>query len=169
MAINLKDFADFKLPVLDESGKQVYTVSCNSGLGESGLAEWGIECTLTWPAKNLNLLGDSVDPFSRRYRGLITADQLTPACRHYPEWGAVRHFKLRGLDLSIVVSGDEITEADGVDSKSPKRITLHVTVKPDASADSPVALPSRYVDWRFSGRSQTCSTMFVDTHVLPTR
>lgn len=140
----------FRLPIRAANGKQAYVLKCSGGVGVAGVGEWGILCKLVATGKKLNLLGDSVDPFSRAYRGLITTEQLTPSCDNYPEWGSVRHFKLRGFKLTLRASMRTAREGTG------SSVVLRAKVRPDPSAISAVALPARYVDWRFLTRPHAC-------------
>lgn len=158
--VEIGDGSEVRLTIVDARGKQLYTLECSGGVGAAGVGDWGILRTLVAVGNGLNLLEDSVDPFSHAYRGLITTDQLTGACRDYPEWGSVRHFKLRGFQLTLRAS---LSAAQG---GAGDQVNLYAEVTPDPSATSPVALPSRYIDWRFLYRPNGCEQVFVDNSVL---
>lgn len=148
------------LPVLDVNGHQAYTLECVGSFGEAGTAQWGIRCQFFAKGNSLNLLGDSVDPYTLNYRGLFEAEQLTPACREYPEWGAHRQFRLRNLDITLVALGD-LAADNAFQEDSSKQIVLQTEVKPDSSATSPVALPSEYVDWRLLDKLSDCDEILI--------
>jgi hypothetical protein len=56
-------------------------------------------------------------------RGQFHTDELMGACASYPEYGRVRHFKLRGFELSMEVFGPIIS--DGKLEYSMLRISVH--------------------------------------------
>jgi hypothetical protein len=143
------------LPVLDVHGNEAYTLECDGGFGEAGLAEWGIQCKFLANGKELDLLSDSVDPYTLNYRSLFEAEQLTPACRGYPEWGTHRQFRLRNLNITLVAS-DDLEEDNAYKEDPGKKVALQAEITPDPAAASPVALPSQYVDWRILKRLSNC-------------
>jgi hypothetical protein len=156
---------DFRLSILDEVGNEAYSVQCSAGIGQNGLGQWGVVCELVQAGKRLDLLADGIDPYSRMPRGLIVPDQLIGKCSTYPEWGAVRHFRLRGLDLSLRINNliqmRDPAQRSGVNSSRLTRFHLQASVQPDATATSAVALPAPYIDWRFLDRPNACGQVLV--------
>jgi hypothetical protein len=155
-------FKELELPILDAHKRQIYKFKCSAGSGQAGISTWGIRCELRSTASNLNLLGDSVDLYSEQYRGLVQAEQLSGKCGTYPEWGAVRQFKLRAMQVTLSITG-ELSPMDAYRYDGGKQITVAVRAAPDPSAMCPVALPSRYVDWRFMKRFESCSTILTQS------
>jgi hypothetical protein len=157
---------DWQVPILDIDGKEVYSLKCRAGLGEAGLDRWGVSCKLFQAGKDLDLLADSVDPYSRRIRTLFEPEQLEGKCSEYPEWGALRTFKLRGFGLVMrvknVLLGRTGAGHFGFYKGPIARFDLAIKVVPDASAAWGVALPSRYVDWRFLSPSSGCEQVIVE-------
>jgi len=76
-------------------------------------------------------------------RGRFFAEELEGACAKYPEFGKTRHFRLRGMSLTLAVSDVRF------DRKTPTKddprhlglrsFHLHVAVKPDSNAKSTIA------------------------------
>ena len=62
--------------------------------------------------------------------------QLQGECLNYPEYSTLRHFRLRGLDLTL-----SYTDIVWQGSKLEK-FTLHLDATPDAGARSPMAEPA---------------------------
>jgi hypothetical protein len=163
----LEEDKDWQMPILDSDGRQVYSLGCRAALGEAGLGRWGVCCELLQAGKDLDLLADSVDPYSRRIRTLFEQEQFDGECAEYPEWGAIRTFKLRGFQLvlrvkSVVLDGTG-SQRLGFYRGRIARFDMAAKVVPNRSATSAVALPSRYVDWRFLSRPGACSQVVVDT------
>jgi hypothetical protein len=75
------------------------------------------------------------------YAGQVHGDDLTGACGRYPEFGRVRHFRLRGMRLTLAFSQVVADRKLGLLST-----TLHFTAAPDpgahaAQAERPGYLP----------------------------
>jgi hypothetical protein len=157
--------SDLRVSTVDERGNEAYSVQCSAGIGENGLGQWGVLCQLAQAGKKLDLLADGIDPYSRRPRGLIVPDQLVGKCSEYPEWGAVRHFRLRGMELTLRMKNLVRKKDQGQPMRSDAgplaRFDLQVVVRPDPTATSAVALPAPYIDWRFLDRPNTCAQVLV--------
>ena len=168
----LEEDKDWQMPILDGDGKEAYSLRCQAAMGEAGLARWGVWCKLVPVGKDLDLLGDSVDPYSRRIRTLIEPEQLDGKCSQYPEWGAIRTFRLRGFQLVLGVKNIVLTKSRagrmGLYMGPISRFGLEVRVAPDNTATAAVALPSRYVDWRFLRRPDACEQVIVDANTSVT-
>jgi len=161
----LEEDKDWRMPILDGDGKEAYSLRCRAALGEAGLDRWDVWCKLVQVGKDLDLLADSVDPYSRRIRTLFEPEQLDGKCSEYPEWGAIRTFKLRGFQLVLRVKnfvlGKSSARRLGLYRGRIARFDIAARVVPDRSAASAVALPSRYVDWRFLLRPGACEQVIV--------
>lgn len=162
-------YQEFDLPLLDSAGQLAYTLKCSGDLGQgAGLAHWGINCGLFRRGQKLNLLNDSTDPYSRRYRGLIQSEQLTPNCGNYSEWGSTRHFELRGIILTLAIRG-QLTADDSRGNWSNKTISMNASVASRSSSASPVALPSGYIDWRLMNQFDSCKQILISQPVEKSR
>ena len=158
-------YQELNLPIVDKAGQPAYTLKCKGGTGEgTGLARWGINCGLFPSGQKLNLLDDSTDPYSRRYRGLIEPEQLTVNCGGYPEWGFNRRFELRGMILTLALRG-QLEEGDAYLTDSGKNVSMAVMVAPKSSVTLPVALPSTYIDWRLMNLFDSCRETLISQPV----
>jgi hypothetical protein len=115
------------------------------------------ECRLisTTPAMNegySTLLTDQTHP-TRDWesRGRFLLQEITGQCATYPEWGAVRHFRLRGMALTLAVSNVKVEAGSrvrnqpwGVDRI--QSLDLNVDVAADPRALPPVSEPTRYAE-----------------------
>jgi hypothetical protein len=146
--------SEFVLPVQNVTGQSAYLLHCTNR------GRWGINCSLSLPGKDVNLLEDSVDPYSRLSRSIILAEQLYGSCARYPEWGARRIFRLRHLKITLEFVNAEFTSARQPPEEpwdAVKKVELAARVLPDPSADSPVAGPPKYAYWGFLPKT-TCQT-----------
>ena len=94
----------------------------------------------------VNLLAEDHSPVWHT-RGQFHASDLEGACGDYPEYGRVRHFRLRGFELTLRAA--EVVATQG----TPLRLTLGVSLEPNASIVSPVAEQPGYLRPR-PGRSE---------------
>lgn len=94
--------------------------------------------TLLFEDKNANR-----DWFSR---GVFLTEELSGECAKYPEWGRIRHFRLRGMKLTLEVKNFQI-ELGSKNENAPwgrdrvKELDLEVTVASDPTAKSEIAEP----------------------------
>jgi hypothetical protein len=144
----------FELSIETVSGQKAYQFSCLDR------DPWGIECGLFLPGSKVNLLADSVDPYSHLERSTFLENQLRGACANYPEWGSERTFTLRHMKLSIEFN----TLASKPSRREPKKaetvnndLQISVKVEPDSSADSPVAPPPKYAYWGYLPIRNACA------------
>jgi hypothetical protein len=154
-----KSFQDhFGFWILDTTGNQVYEFTCSQYPG-GWFTYFVVTCGLFQPSKEINLLEDAVDPYSRLGQNVFFPDQLFKECGSYPDWGAHREFKLRGLDLilefkDVVFRNDYIFGYDFATDPGLEHAALTIMVRPDASATSPVAQPPRFVFRGFDPEGQ---------------
>jgi hypothetical protein len=73
-------------------------------------------------------------------------DELIGDCANYPEYGRVRHFRLRGMELTLQISDLKISPNQYEPPGGPKIQELYVDVfvKRDTSAASAIAEPPLY-------------------------
>lgn len=139
--------ASFITFLTDRRGNKAYKFECHAGgyyepdyeIAFSG----DFQCML-FPFKNdtvsaFNLLAvDTREETGNDWwnRGRMFAAQLQGDCQQFPEYSATRHFRLRGMALTLAFSGLEWT----VDGKSLARFKLTLDAAPDPDATSPQAL-----------------------------
>lgn len=141
---------EFSIPFLDTAGKLRYTLACKGGATEftdrlanqSGMQFPG---TLTCVLNEGNaivegslLAEDGVAIWHTR-GAWWESHTLLGKCGEYPEFGRVRHFRLRGFLLTLKA---EDIEAQGGELKF---FTLAISVKRDPSATSGVAESPGYI------------------------
>ena len=136
-------------PIKGPSGKTEYVLSCSNHPADDVFDAGLFLCRLNeeenagFPESSLLGEDDSAVWFTR---GLFRVDELTGSCGTYPEYGARRTFRLRGLRLALSVSKLERTRSGDV-----RRLTLAMSVRPDASATSGQAEQTGYL-WPMPGK-----------------
>lgn len=153
LEINLhRDAIDLRLPILSDAGQPLYWLRCLGG-SETSLDSRGekdgnnyvppLACVLVEQADGWNASLLSEDEAAVWYsRGQYHGTDLIGECGHYPEFGRVRHFRLRGMQLTL--EAEHVVAQDNDAS----RFTLHVTATADPSAltaraQRPDVLPPR--------------------------
>jgi hypothetical protein len=159
--LHMRQEGALRMRILDKAGKLAYSLDCSASIGTAGVDRWGIDCKLFPADKKINMLGDAVDPYSRMNRALILPEQLEGECWRYPEWGAVRRFRLRGFELTLAITTGPLKPTKFHNHRG-QEVTLKASVRPDASATSSVAMPSRYTDWSVSDQPNACEHVLVD-------
>jgi len=157
--------AQFNLSIKNVAGQLAYLLRCTIG------GHWGIDCGLFVPGKKVNLLEDSVDPYSDLSRSKILPEQLYNQCASYPEWGAQRVFKLRHLVITIEFTNPALSGGPGKehlaspwDVDSVNKVAVRAKVEPDPMASSPVAPPPEFAYWGFLSRTPDCQTPISAAH-----
>ena len=133
----------FMLHLEDLAGAERYRLECHSGEhGEDALLKWSglYQCAL-FPTHGDSISAVDVLAADTREeqaddgwnRGRILAQQFHAPCDSYPEYSNLRHFMLRGFDLSLGIT-DLVWEGPKL-----TKFTLHVDLVQDADAKSDVA------------------------------
>jgi len=131
------------LPVFDATGSIVYRLVCRGGKEtylDSLAVKVGVNyvgplmCILNsgnWEREE-SLLGDGnrAPWFSR---GQFFTHELVGRCGEYPEYGRTRHFRVRGLRLTIEAKDLELS------SGKIRHLTFHVRIEPDPLASTAFA------------------------------
>jgi len=144
----------FEIPLVDVHGQTQYNLICIGGSEKyldqlsdsSGINYVGpFSCRLVErkrdPIKSENSLLSEDESAYWFSRGQIhNFSELAGTCAKYPEYGALRHFRLRGFELTLSFEDIE------VDKKGdPAYFTLAVSVRPDATITSPQAEQTGYL------------------------
>jgi hypothetical protein len=144
----------FKLEIKDEKGKPLYLLQGHmnawdfagndfwySGDFECRLTELGVKHSENLLAEDENATRDS------QSRGRFLRQELESKCWDYPDYGHLRCFKLRGMELCIEIGSYEIGEKDkDFKVKRLKKMALAVSVKVDNSAKREFAEWSQYAE-----------------------
>jgi len=147
----------FSVPVLSSEGHPVYRLDCADAEGSKNLPSasdvWtgDLECHLLSSREEhpsyQSLLVAKSDPSVSAGRAVFVAYMLKGKCAAYPDWGLVRPFFLRGMKIVLAVS-DVVYEPYSSEThyQGIRSATLTISISPDASATSSLALPSRYAE-----------------------
>lgn len=171
LPVSTSEERDVYFPIFDASGKLAYEFECSAytvGGGEvegrrhpPAIDRWGIYCGMFAAGrKDVDLLGDAVDPYSRMAMAQILPDQIYGKCGQYPQWGGRREFRLRGFKLSMEFKNPVFVRGDFAEHAI-ERVTLDLRVQPDPTATSPVALAPEYIYWGVVDRPNACEELLV--------
>jgi hypothetical protein len=134
--------ADVSFDIKSFEGRPVYKLQCHSaeygGDGHDFAYSGDFECRLSSEGNQdgySTLLTENVHQ-SRDWesRGRFFAKHLRGTCASIPDFGAVRKFKLRGMDLTLKIIDPRFAPDGTLQS-----LKLSVEVLPDASAIRPIA------------------------------
>jgi hypothetical protein len=150
------DFGDSKgaalvVDVFGRDGASQYRMECHTWEYDDPsrfVYSGDFECRLSplrKPTSYSTLLTEDVSQ-SRDWesRGRFLADELQGACADYPEYGRVRHFRLRGMDIALSISNIVFTQVDipskpGVKRPGLQSFRVSIGVKPNADAKTAIA------------------------------
>jgi hypothetical protein len=147
------------LKILAQDGKPIYFLECylNAYSHEDPAFDYSgdFECRLSslGSKDSYSTLLTDVEGATRDWqsRGRFLIEELSGVCATYPEYGRIRHFSLRGMNLTIEVEGLEIETgskfANGPwDRERIRRLNVHIKVDVDPTADSEIATPPKYLE-----------------------
>jgi hypothetical protein len=145
--------------VMDSTGRPVYLFVCRNVDDESVanvIYAGDLDCRLmpAGPEREENLLVEEESLAAWYSRARMFAKELTGACASYPEHGLIRHFKLRGMRLTMAFE----RVAFGNDGKLASYV-LHLTASPDSTATSAIAESSGYLDPNVARPGRSCSVV----------
>jgi len=157
---------DIDIPLRDPAGAVRYRLICRGGsqahlddvserTGTSGYLP-DLTCILNAGDRESDASLLSEDESAAYYsRGRFVLSELAGACARYPEYGLVRHFRLRGMELELSVSG-LATAASGAAAGRPAHALLVVSVRRDLSARTAKAEQPGYLR---PGGTAACGTV----------
>jgi hypothetical protein len=146
-----------RLLIRSENGKPLYLLECRINAYDHQDPNFDysgdFECRLTslYSKESISTLLTEEEHPTRDWqsRGRFLLEELAGKCADYPEYGKVRHFRLRGMELTIAVEAYTTEEGSAAkngpwhrDRIEKMRFTIKVT--PCATALSPIAEPVRY-------------------------
>lgn len=152
--------AVIKTYVQSHDGQPLYLFVCRAGLDEYfdtlGINYAGdLDCRLM-PAElgevEVNLLVETSGLAAWYSRGRMFAKELYGSCGDYPEYGRLRHFRLRGMLITLRFFDPQFVSIQGeaaIGRRPPVRLQsykLSFTVEPDPRATGARAEPSGYLD-----------------------
>lgn len=152
----------FEFPLIDVQGQTQYRLSCAGGSDKyldrlsdsSGNNYVGpFACLLVGEGGTSDsLLSEDDSPHWYSRAQIHNFRDLTGSCSKYPEYGALRHFRLRGFELTLSFGNVEVDKAG-----APTYFTLTVSLRRDGSITSPQAEQTGYLTPYKVGRS--CDTV----------
>jgi len=143
--------------IVSTDGNPLYRLECADPDGSKKLPTasevWSgdMEChLLSIKQENppyVSLLLSRSDRLVSASRAVFMAYMLEGECARYPDWGLVRQFRLRGMKIVLALS-DVVSQPYSSEThyEGIKSAILTVSVSPDPTAMSPLALPSRYAE-----------------------
>lgn len=139
----------FEIPLIDVQGQTRYRLTCTGGsdkyldqLSASGDNYVGpFACILAGDGDiSDSLLSEDGSPHWYSRGQIHSYGDLIGSCAKYPEYGALRHFRLRGLELTLSFGDIEVDKAG-----NPTHFTLTVSLQRDAKITSPQAEQTGYL------------------------
>lgn len=133
----------FSIPIRNRAGKVLYTLACIGG-STPYLDDLGGKMDENFNSPMCFFLGEGEKDVTGKLlcedgaahwfsRGQIYYPELLGACGDYPEFGKVRHFRLRGMLLTIKFQNIEL------DAKGLLRyMDIHISGRPDRSITSEI-------------------------------
>jgi hypothetical protein len=141
------DLPSFTVYIEDPAGTSRYKFECHAGgYPDDSEMTWtgDFQCAL-FPYR-----GDTVTPVNLlavdtheeqsvdwRNRGRMLAAQLQGDCLQYPEYGTLRHFHLRGMDVTLAYT--DVVWTQGSKAPQLQKFTLTLDAVPDKDAKTPMA------------------------------
>jgi hypothetical protein len=147
-----------KMTIVGTNGAPLYLVECYLNAYDhedpkfvySGAFECRLKSSYSDDRYSTLLTEDPHQSRDWQSRGRFLLEELEGKCAEYPEYGVLRHFRLRGMSLVIAVSHLRVEHP--VDHNSLpvmrdriKELELTVTVVPDPRVSSEITEPSEYV------------------------
>ena len=134
--------ANVRFFVHSPNGQPMYELQCHSSSfsGDPDFDYSGdLECRLSSAGHHKDQYSTLLteDPEQSRdwqSRARFFGSDLRPPCSAIPQFGAIRKFRLRGMDLTLEIVKPKF-KSDG----SLTSLTLQIIVKPDASSETPIA------------------------------
>lgn len=149
-----------KLEIVGRRGTPLYLLQCylnpsdDDNDSDHFSYSGAFECRLTSRYDNRQSTLLTENPYPTRdweSRGRFLIEEITGKCADYPDYGRVRNFKLRGMNLTLEIKDFKIKPASSAENapwyvERIKELTLYVTVTPDPKALSEIAEPTKYVE-----------------------
>jgi hypothetical protein len=163
--------ADLDIPLYDDRGITQYRLICRSGDEErrreieerTGASAYQNEmiCILNVGDREADASLLSEDGTAARYsRGSFNSSSLVGACAAYPEYGLVRHFRLRGFELTIGLS--EVVTTKGISRCGEENVRIEyalvtISLRRDRTARTAKAEQPGFLNP--GGNPQACTTI----------
>lgn len=142
--------------IVGTQGNELYLMECHTFEYEkdpdfdySGDFECRLKSTYSKDAYSTLLADNSRSTRDWQSRGRFLAEELEGKCGEYPEFGRVRHFRLRGMNITLALSDIEFrtkkqNRSERHEGPLLKSFRFDVLVEADATASSEIAEPVPY-------------------------
>jgi hypothetical protein len=165
IAINaLSERIHFELPLKGHTGKTLYTIFCRGGSTEyldslcdrTGVNYCGALCFFLVEGSpdetgslqsNWNLLCEDGSAHWYSRGQIMDYSELVGACGDYPEYGNLRHFRLRGLELTF-----QFKNITADDSGRATSFIAVISAHPDSTVTASITEQTGYLTPRKEGR-----------------
>jgi hypothetical protein len=148
--------ADTTFVIRGTDGKPLYRVACHTSAyaGDPDFDYSGdFECRMislySTDAHSTLLTDDANQSRDWQSRGRFLAEELIGACGSYPEYGLTRHFRLRGMKVTLALTDpvfDTVTAMTGVTRVGLRSFRFEVAAEPDSAANTPIAEPPAFAE-----------------------
>jgi len=147
-----------KLRIVGIDGTPLYQLECYLNAYDREDRDFNysgnFECRLTSlysKDRYSTLLTDQIHPTRDwQSRGRFLLEEITGKCAEYPDYGRVRHFRLRGMNLTLEIKNLKIKLGSAAEN-APwyvdriEKLDLDVTVIADPTVLSEIAEPTKYL------------------------
>lgn len=142
--------ASFDLTIRGRFGDSpIYMLTCHSGdlddptdFNYSGFLECRLASLYSRDTVGTLLTETMNQTTDWQNRGRFMKWHLLPGCAEYPDWGRIRTFELRGMDLTIALSDFRFSRL-AANQQGPRSYKVNVSVKNDPKSDSSIAQRSK--------------------------
>jgi hypothetical protein len=141
------DLPSFTAYLKDAAGTNLYKFECHGGgypddsemtwTGDFQCALFPYRIDTVTPVNVLAVDTHEEQSVDWRNRGRMTAVQLQGDCLQYPEYSTQRHFRLRGMDLTL--SYTDVAWVQGSKTPQLQKFTFTLDAAPDKDAKTPLA------------------------------
>lgn len=154
--------ARLDLAIRGKDGNPLYEIRCHSGNSEDAAYSGLMQCyllSLYSKERVENLFNETLKPISDwTNRGRFLSQHLRPGCAQYSEWGAVRHFRLRNMEITLEISNvtfipEPVTPASIVNS-----YRLVVSARNAANAETSLTEPVKISEPRWFYNDAKCKS-----------
>jgi hypothetical protein len=159
-SFHFKDAANAgaKISISGVNGKPLYIIECHTyhyqdpDFDYSGDFECRLKSLYSLDAHSTLFSDVAKQTRDWESRARFLNQELVGKCANYPEYGSVRHFRLRGMEITLSVRNPKFEETIGMKRGRPqlKSFDFDIGVKPDRRATRSIAEPVPYIEPPFA-------------------
>ena len=145
--------ATVKFDIVGIDGKPLYTIECHTfnyydpDFDYSGDFECRLKSLYSKEVYSTLFTDNPKQSRDWQSRGRFLVQEIVGKCADYPEYGRVRHFMLRGMEITLAIRNPKFGENVGVKKGRPelKSFEFDIEVKTEPRATRPIAETVPYV------------------------